>query len=680
MNALAMFASFHFLRPLWLLAIFPALAFALLLWQRKGSAANWRAAIAPDLIDYLLEPARHLRPQWPWLLFSGWLLGVFALAGPTWEKLPQPVLQKRDGLVIVLDLSLSMYAEDIKPSRLERARFKVLDILQQRREGLTGLVVYSGDAHVVSPLTDDTATIANLIPALAPAIMPSFGSNTVAGIDTALQLLRNAGFERGRVLLLSDEIAENDIDKIAALIDGNHWQLSIIGIGSEQGAPIPLPRDDNRTRSDNERRDDNQGGFLKQDNGTIAIAQLHRDRMQQLAAKIHGRYDDIRIDDNDIAQVLPPADMNNDTVRTLEREFDQWRERGPQIVMLLLPLAAFAFRRGWLLLLFVMPFSSPSQAWEWQDLWQRPDQQAQQEFNAGNTKAAAEKFRDPNWRGAAQYRSGDFAAAAESLQNIDNADAQYNRGNALAHDGKLEDAIAAYDAALKKNPALTDAKANREIAEKLLQQQKNQSKNSSPNNSPQKNQSNDAQQNNPQQSGQSSPQDQTPSNSDQKNGAQKNGEQKNSDNASQQNNDGTSQQNNKNASTQNNNDSPQQNDRQDGSSSNHSAEQKNQAPNNANSMKNANSANNESQKLGDPAQKGSDKAQALQNETDKTLPKSGERAASEQLTPEQKMQQRATEQWLRQIPDDPSGLLRRKFLYENRQRNQQPQNDGKPLW
>mgnify|MGYP001130857811 CR=1 FL=1 len=253
------FAQFHFLRPLWLLAIIPAFALALLLWRRKSSGANWRAAIAPELIEHLLESAQQVRAQWPWLLLTGWLLAVFALAGPAWEKLPQPVLQKRDGLVIVLDLSLSMYAEDIKPSRLQRARFKVLDILQKRREGLTGLVAYSGDAHVVSPLTDDTETIANLVPALTPAIMPSYGSDAAAGIDSALQLLRNSGFERGRILLISDEIAYDDVDKIAAQIDGSRWQLALIGVGSDQGAPIPLPRDSS------------QGGFLKQDDGTIAI-------------------------------------------------------------------------------------------------------------------------------------------------------------------------------------------------------------------------------------------------------------------------------------------------------------------------------------------------------------------------------------------------------------------------
>ncbi len=650
---LAHFSQFHFLRPLWLLAIIPALLLAVTLWQRKGSAANWRAAIASDLIDYLLESTQQLRPQWPWLLLAGWLLGALALAGPTWEKLPQPVLQKRDGLVIVLDMSLSMYAEDIKPSRLQRARYKIIDILRERREGLTGLVVYSGDAHVVSPLTDDTATIANLVPALTPAIMPSYGSNVVAGIDTALQLLRNSGFERGRILLISDEIADDDIDKIASRIDGKQWQLAMIGVGTEQGAPIPLPRVENQARNAG------QGGFLKQDNGTIAIAQLHRARFAQLAAKVNGRYDDLSLDDSDIARVLPPVATTDDTVRTLEREFDQWRERGPQLVMLLLPLAAFAFRRGWLLVLFLIPFSAPSHALAWRDLWLRPDQQAQQDFNTGNTKAAAGKFQDPNWRGAAQYRSGDFAAAAQSLQGIDSADAQYNRGNALAQAGKLQEAIAAYDAALKKNPADKDAKANRDLVEKLLkQQQKNQQNNSS-----QQSQKDNKQQDNQQQNDQSG-QDQSQQERSQKGQAQ----------------DGNSKQPQQNSANDSQSKGTQSDQPKNGEQSNNSDGQKNPNPNNANEQQQAAAQQNDTES----DKQNQDKAQAMQadQQADKSEQPndSKQRAAADQLTSEQKMQQRATEQWLRQIPDDPSGLLRRKFLFENQQREQPAQDNGKPLW
>lgn len=629
--------QFHFIRPLWLLLVVPALALTLYLWRAKSSGANWRAAIAPDLIDYLLEPGTEARRRWPLLLLGGWLLGCFALAGPTWEKLPQPVLQKRDGLVIVLDLSLSMYAEDIKPSRLQRARYKVLDILRHRREGLTGLVVYSGDAHVVTPLTDDTATIANLVPALAPAMMPSFGSAAAAGVTQAIDLLRHAGFSRGRILLISDEIADDESAAVASSINAGGWQLSILGVGTDQGAPIPLVIASSDGSAGNPNQP--QRSFLKQNDGTIAIAQLHRERFAALAEKTGARYSDLRFDEADIDALLPETPPSTDDTRTVERSFDQWRERGPQFVIALLPLAALAFRRGWLLLLLLLPFSAPSQALEWKDLWQRPDQRAQQQLKSGDAKAAAEQFRDPNWRGAAQYRSGEYQQAADTLQPLDAADAQYNRGNALAHAGKLQDALAAYDAALKKNPALDDAKANRDLVAKLLEQQQQQ-QNSQQGDKKQDQQKNDAQQPNDGKQG-----DQQKDGSSQQDGKSQSGNQSSGKGDDGKSSDGNS--------------SPQ--DRQQGNSGNNRSDQRN-------------SESSEQQAARQDAER---KDGGKQRPA--TADKPGDEARS-QSDAQTERQQQATEQWLRQIPDDPAGLLRRKFLYEHRQRERSAPSDEQPTW
>lgn len=625
----------HFLRPAWLLLPLLMIPLAFALYRKASSGANWRRAIAPELIDYLLEPGQAQPRRWVWLLGLVWLLAALAMAGPTWEKVPQPVLQKRDGLVIVLDLSLSMYAQDIQPSRLQRARYKILDILQRHREGLTGLVVYSADAHVVAPLTDDTATIANLVPALAPAMMPGFGSNAAAGIDSAIQLLQNSGFERGHILLVSDDIEATDSTAIAGKIDQYHWQLSIMGVGTEQGSPIPTPN-----------------GFLKNDKGSIAIAQMHRANFETLARKTGAAYSDLRLDDSDIDTLLPVnlADVNS--TRTVQREFDQWRERGPQLVMLLLPLAAFAFRRGWLLAILLLPLSAPSQALElkeqWRNLWQRPDQQAQRLFSEGNSRDAAQKFTDLAWRGAAQYRSGDYENAAQSLQSLQSADAHYNRGNALAQAGKLADAIAAYDAALKQNPALEDAKFNRELVKKQLEQQ---------------------QRDNPSQQQQKENQQQNSSSSQQKNGASQQqksdsktsngqtGEPKNNENAN-----GKSEQAKEAAGSQ-----QQKSD----SKPNQSAEQKS-----ANDEKSESHAG----KVEDQPAKDGDQTQAAQADKNQNF-KNRSATAADNAQPEQQLQQRATEQWLRQIPDDPAGLLRRKFLYEyqQRQRNAAARGD-QPTW
>lgn len=660
--------QFHFLRPLWLFAAAPAIALAVALWRQPGSGANWRRAIAPDLLDHLLDSSRERRNGWAWLALAGWLLATLALAGPAWEKLPQPVLQKRDALAIVLDLSLSMYAEDVKPSRLQRARFKILDALQRRSEGLTGLVVYSGDAHVVSPLTDDSATIANLVPSLAPSMMPAYGSDPVAGVDLALQLLRNAGFERGRVLLISDEITDANIDALAQRFGDDRWQLSILGVGTDQGAPIPVAADTDRGAQ--------SGGFLKQPNGQIVVAQLHRERFERLAGRVHGTYSDLQADDRDLDALLPGAAPREDETRHVQRQFDQWRERGVWLAMALLPLAALAFRRGWLLLVLVAPLALPPTATAaetpapavpgsaWRDWWLRADQQGQQALDAGDAQAAAEKFRDPARRGAALYRAGDYAAAAQALQGLDDADAAYNRGNALARAGQLQEALAAYDVALAREPQSADAKANRALVEKLLKQQ-------------QQNPQQQSQQNGQQDSQQKHQPD---SQQDQQQTQGGNGQQHERD--GQQ---GQSQQ--PGDKPQGDNDKPQ-GDKGSPQGDDAASRAAGQAPESSAQDASAGAQADAASPQDAQARRNDDKPADGRAQQQPAAAKPQDAAdnrpqqATAQESSEQQRQQRATEQWLRQIPDDPGGLLRRKFLYEHRQRERDapPADHEQPLW
>lgn len=451
------FESFHFLRPAWL---FAGLPLALLWWwlrNRRGSGGNWSRAIAPELLSHLLDDSdaqRRRDARWS-LLAWGWLLSVLALAGPAWEKLPQPVLQTRAAVVIVLDLSLSMYAEDIAPSRLQRARFKIRDLLDRRDEGLTGLVVYAGDAHVVAPLTDDTATIANLLPALSPELMPQFGSDPVAGVGMAVELLQRAEATSGRVLLITDGIQRDDVGRLQARLDESPWELSVLGVGTEQGAPVRLG-----------------DALLRDAAGTIVVPQLDRSTLQATAAAGHGRYSDLSLGDDDLNRLLPERIDRRD-LEEVARRFDQWRERGPLLVILLLPFAALAARRGWLIMLplLLMPLSHPSQALEWRDLWARPDQQGQRAFQKGNMAEAARRFDDPAWRGSAAYRAGDYQTAAEAFAAVESAEGRYNQANALTQAGHYRQALAAYDEALAMDPGLSDARANRKIAAELLRRQ-----------------------------------------------------------------------------------------------------------------------------------------------------------------------------------------------------------------
>ena len=165
-----MLADFHWLRPAWLLAIPLVVAVAILLGRRRLGAGSWQQVVDAALIPFVLSraPGRGRDLRW-WLLAVGGVLAAVALAGPAWERIEQPVFRAEQALVIALDLSRSMDAQDVSPSRLVRARLKILDILERRRGGQTALVVYSANAFTVTPLTTDGDTVAALNHAQAGA-------------------------------------------------------------------------------------------------------------------------------------------------------------------------------------------------------------------------------------------------------------------------------------------------------------------------------------------------------------------------------------------------------------------------------------------------------------------------------------------------------------------------------
>ena len=209
--------DFHFLRPWWLLALPALIALLWTLRRQQRGGADWREFCDPALLPHMLigTPGKQARHRL-WLAATTGVIAVLALAGPAWERLPAPVFRNLSALVVVLDLSMSMNAADLKPSRLERARFKIEDILRARKDGQTALVVYAGDAFAVTPITDDSATIAAQLSALSPAMMPSLGHRADLGLQTAGRLLKQAGLKSGDVLLITSGEGSHEAEKAAA--------------------------------------------------------------------------------------------------------------------------------------------------------------------------------------------------------------------------------------------------------------------------------------------------------------------------------------------------------------------------------------------------------------------------------------------------------------------------------
>ena len=453
-------SEFHFLRPDWLWALPAVVTVVVLLARRQLGTGAWQQVVSASLAPHVLSRSANRKDsiRW-WLLGLGGVLTVLALAGPAWQRIDQPVFRSDQALVVALDLSRSMDAQDISPSRLARARLKILDMLERRGSGQTALVVYSANAFTVTPLTTDTDTIAALVNSLSTDIMPSRGSYPIAAINKGRQLLEQAGAAFGEVLLITDGGSSPAAERVARDLRESGYTLSVLAVGTNDGAPIPRER----------------GGFVTDQSGQIAVPRLEAASLGSLARAGGGQFSVLTTDDRDL-DLLLSGEVGLRSAADESLATDQFREEGPWLLLLLLPLAAIAFRRGWVLLVViaVLPVSEPVHASAWDDLWQTKDQQAQQKLEEGAAAEAAELFEDPEWQGVAQYRSQDYANSAARFADREDLRSRYNLGNALARQGAFEPAIEAYEQALAIDPDDADAEYNRDLVKQLLEQQQQQ--------------------------------------------------------------------------------------------------------------------------------------------------------------------------------------------------------------
>ena len=635
-------SQFHFLRPALLLLIIPLIALTVIVKNRRLRSGIWGRVCDEHLLPYLLIGQTGKSSRWSSIRFA--LVGlaiIIAFAGPAWEKLPQPVFRSQSALVIVLDLSRSMDVEDIKPTRLTRARHKILDILKKRKEGQTALIVYAAEAFVVTPLTEDSNTVASLVKDLGTDLMPYQGSRPEKAIEKSIDLFKQASVIKGHVLLITDGVDSPGMDDAVAQLKRAGHQLSILGVGTEQGAPIA----------------DYRGGFVKSQDGSIVVARLDEAALQKIAAKGGGIYQGLTANDEDINRLI--NDMSDSrldqAVKAESDKFklrsDQWREEGPWILLLLLPFIALVFRRGYLVILLavLVPMPQTSYAFEWSSLWKNQDQRAKSALESGDSKRAAELFRDPEWKAAASYRSENYQETVKALESANTADALYNKGNALAKMGDLQKAIESYDRALKLDPENEDAKYNSKLLKDYLEKNKNnQDKQKDNQNSDQNNQQQNDQQNEQQKQNQSKDSQQDQGDKDQQQAQQQDqqqGQQKDQNEEQQAKSQGD-----------------------DSQSAEKPEDRKNEQ---ATKQKENDQKQNEDSKT---AQK--DRQQQDDNNEQKENAQA--RMADDQLTDEEKRQAQKTEQWLRRIPDDPGGLLRRKFRYQSELDARQAKEEPKP--
>ena len=601
--------NFELIRPMWLALIIPALIvfFRNRFFTRQKS--NWEKVLSPPLAKILVKgleiSSSDKLNRFNLLVLVGWIICIFALAGPTWEKTTQPIYEKESAIVILFDLSPSMMAEDIKPNRLTRARFKLIDVLNEIKEGVVGLIVYGDDAYVVSPLTDDSNTIVSIVPTLSPDLLPGRGSNIEDALEQALDIIRNGGFTEADIVIFTDGIDKEAFGTINNILKSNlKTRLSVIGIGTAEGAPIP-----NLDKS-----------FLKQNNN-IVIARLSETELKDLAKNHGGIYQKLSSGERDIESLKTLFNKGYDNEKSeTEREFDIWDDKGFWLIFLLIPIFISYFRKGIIVCFLIAPMLTKSNvgyAFEWIDLWETADQQGQKAIKEENYKRAEELFKNENWKASAAYKSENFEDAKNLFGKNPTSTGLYNQGNALAKMGNIDQAIQSYNRALTLDPKMEDAIFNKELLENLKEQQENETENSN-----QKETENDKQ----------NPENENADNSgseDQENSGKSNTSEHEGDkNQTEQ----------KKEKNENNGEKNIDSDQVNGSS---------------------NDENNQEAEIND---KDNANNEGLEDE-----PKTSQNVDIEPTDLDSKENQEI-EKILRKIPDDPGGLLRNKFRYQKIQR------------
>lgn len=423
-------AAFHFLRPWWLMVV----PIAMLLWWGIRRRATRPPAppkgVAPHLAAALTlggTGPRRLRPIDGIALTL--LLLAFAAAGPTWSRIPNPLVAETAPLAVALEVSESMQATDVPPSRLERAKHKMLDLMAARSGGRLALIAYAGSAHRVVPLTEDLAVLKPFLEALSPDIMPSPGQNATEALALAVATLAEETTP-GAILFVLDDLDQADLPSFERHLAGEGTPVLFLSLASRDVSGGSFP-----------------GG------ATIVRGTPDRSDVAQLNRRIASAYR---------------------AALTQDERLD-WADKGWILAWPAALLTLLWFRRGWTMRWVLLPAAvslggtaGTAQADGWVDWFLTADQQGRLVYEAGDFAAAGEGFADPQWKGYALYRAGRYAEAAEVLDRLDSAEGAFARGMALVRSRDYRGGIAAFEGAVARDPNHRPAIRNLEIARAIL--------------------------------------------------------------------------------------------------------------------------------------------------------------------------------------------------------------------
>ena len=326
----------HFIRPWWLLAFVPAILFVVLLFKHSGKSNSWAKYCDAHLLEHVLvgRESTVKKSLLPLFFLLVWSVCIFALAGPAWKYKDVPVYQKNISRVIALDVSQSMDTTDVAPSRLERAKYKIFDILRKINEGQTGMIVFSSESFVVTPLTSDTKTISNLVSVLKTDIVPVQGHNMTKALNESMELLAQGGVGKGKIILITDSSPTDKAIATAKKLAEQGIKTDVYAIGTPKGGVA----------------EDSDGNYRKDNSGNIEYFGVDLSRMQALAKAGDGKLITLTANNNDVDALLADIQRNDSQTKKSQQSTANifWQDEGVYFIWALTILSVLVFRRGFL--------------------------------------------------------------------------------------------------------------------------------------------------------------------------------------------------------------------------------------------------------------------------------------------------------------------------------------------
>ena len=422
--------DFHFLRPYLLIGLIFSGILLRILWKDERIQSSWAKVCDENLLNYLLIKGENKQRRIPYILavIISFVL-TLAAAGPSWEKKNNPALSADNPVMIMLNLSSDMWIKDVSPSRIVRAKYIIKDLLDDLRTTETGFLVYTREPFMITPMTEDTKLVANLLPNVDSSIMPENGDRLDRAIEMAVQRLHEAGYEKGKLVILTADVGE----RFDAALD------SARQAGTE--------------------------GF---DVNIIKVSDSENDKLRMIAEKGKGLY----LNYNEKLSPLTTKinDLMHKALKQSRNMQSVWEDGGYSLLWLPAVLLLYYFRKGVLAILFLLILTNSAQA----GLFLNNNQEGLKYFENGEYAKATDKFEDKQWKGAAAYKSGDYETALAAFSASDDTTALYNQGNALAKAGKIDEAIKKYEQVLEADANFEDARFNLEYLKKQQQNQQQQ--------------------------------------------------------------------------------------------------------------------------------------------------------------------------------------------------------------